>query len=259
MHLLHHVQGALRAQALGQQRLEVFRLLRRRHHRLQLEGRLQEGFVGVSRILAEEEHRVHVRGAVLIQREQESQRRRAGQPFRSPLVENAVDGIVLQRRLVPLHRANCAEHIAEGPVGIFIVDLSVHVPPAHVQVVVHQQNQPVVRRLGILHGLHIRMLGPDARDQLCEQLLHGILVLQRRVPNPQQQVVLRRTADGRQGLPHLARQHLFEKVHVFLVFLLIQRRHGKRKAGDRVAEVVHIASPDQGGIALIRIQPPFDF
>ena len=66
-------------------------------------------------------------------------------------------------------------------------------------------------------------------------------------------------SDGRQILTDLAGKHPLEDRHVFLVLLLIEGGDGKLKAGDRMADMIHIGSADQGGIAFVRIQAAFDF
>ena len=126
--------------------------------------------------------------------------------------------------------------------------------------IMQQQNQPVVRRLGFLHGLQIGMLGPDAGDQPGEKSLQGFLVIQLGIPHPEKKIVaFRGEGQGRQGLPDLAGEHFPENGHIILVFLLIERGHGKLKAGDRVADIIDVAAADQRRIALIRIQAAFDF
>ena len=223
VHFLYHVQGTFGAQALNEQRLEVFRLLRRGHLRLDIESGLQEIRVRVVAVPAEEEDRVDVGSAAFIKREQESEGRGAGQPFRRAFMEDAVGGNISQRRLVLFHGADSAENVAESAVGIFVVDLSVHVAFPDVQIVMHQKNQPVFGILGVFDRLHIRMFRPDPGDQAGEKRLQSFLIVKRRVSDPEEKVVVfSRKRDGSQRLSDLSGENLFENGHVLFVFLLVQ-------------------------------------
>ena len=89
---------------------------------------------------AEEEQIIHIRGTAFIQREEKTHHGHAGKPFRRPLMEQTVRGDISQGRLVPLYRADGTEAVAEGTVGIFIIDLIVCIPCPDIQIIMEQQN-----------------------------------------------------------------------------------------------------------------------
>ena len=265
MHFLHHFQGALGAKALDQHGLESFCLFSGGHQSFHMEGGIEEFPVRISAVLAEEQDGIHVRGAVLIQRKEKAKRREAGQPLRRAVMENAVFRIIAQGRLCLLDRADGAEQVAEGLVGVIVVDLSVLAAEAHIHGVMHQQNQPVVRRLRVIDGLQIRMFSPDAGDQPLEELVCGFFILQGGIPDAEQILIdffafraFAGQGKGRQILADLAGQHPLEDGHVFFIFLLIQGGDGQLETGNRIADMIHIASADQGRISFVRIQAALD-
>ena len=87
----------------------MIRLLRGGHFRLHIERRLQEIRMGIAAVLAEKENGADVRRAAFIQRKQEPQGRRAGQPLRRTLMENTVGGDIPQSGLLLLYGTDCAE------------------------------------------------------------------------------------------------------------------------------------------------------
>ena len=141
-----------------------------------------------------------------------------------------------------------------------MINFPVHIPLADVKLVLQKQDQPVFSILGVLHGLHIRMLGADAGNQPGKERLHRLLVPHSGIPDLQEQpVALRRERDGRQRLSDLAGKHFLEEGHVLFVFRFVQGGHRNGKTRNGISDMINIAAAEQGGIPFVRVQPPSDF
>ena len=106
----------------------------------------------------------------------------------------------------------------------------------------------------------------DTEDlALCESLARLAAIameekgLQFRPSAEKEIITFCRVSNGSQILSDLSGKNLLEDGHIFFVFLLVKRGNREFKAGDRIPDMVNIATADQRGIAFVRVKPSFNF
>ena len=250
---LHHLQAAIIGQAVAEQGLEDLLLLRGGHGRAVVKDGIHELLVALGSVAGIVLGAVDVRTAVLVGREQKAQLRRGHHPVQIALVEALVLAAIAQRRAAELHRADGADDVGEGILGVFVGLVFILGLEGDVVGVVHQQDQVVALDLQTL-------------DHPLEELLHRLIHLQVRVAQRREQPVrvavhhlIRAERDLHQVLARRAGEHLAEQRQILLRLLLRQGQQRVTEAGDDLPLLVHVAAEDAVDAVLVGVEPSANF